>query len=132
MVQTGDFKIDTTPIDDKVIDIARFAELGKNGVLALLSDSTNAERPGYTPSERIVGESLANLFRKAQGHRIIVATFSSNIHRIQQIIDEAHRCKRKVAVSGRSMINVVRMAAELKYLKVPSGILVDIEQIKNY
>ena len=132
VVQTGDFKIDTTPIDDKVIDIARFAELGKNGVLALLSDSTNAERPGYTPSERIVGESLANLFRKAQGHRIIVATFSSNIHRIQQIIDEAHRCKRKVAVSGRSMINVVRMAAELKYLKVPSGILVDIEQIKNY
>ncbi|MBR5923816.1 MAG: ribonuclease J [Clostridia bacterium] len=132
VVQTGDFKIDTTPIDDKVIDIARFAELGKKGVLALLSDSTNAERPGYTPSERIVGESLANLFRNAQGHRIIVATFSSNIHRIQQIIDEAHKCKRKVAVSGRSMINVVKMAAELKYLKVPSGILVDIEQIKNY
>ncbi len=132
VVQTGDFKIDTTPIDDKVIDLARFAELGKQGVLALLSDSTNAERPGYTPSERIVGESLSNLFRKAQGHRIIVATFSSNIHRIQQIIDEAHRCKRKVAVSGRSMINVVKMAAELHYLKVPNGIFVDIEQIKNY
>lgn len=132
VVQTGDFKIDTTPIDDKVIDIARFAELGKRGVLALLSDSTNAERPGYTPSERIVGESFATLFRKAQGHRIIVATFSSNIHRIQQIIDEAHRCKRKVAVSGRSMINVVKMAAELKYLKVPNGILVEIEQIKNF
>ena len=132
IVQTGDFKIDTTPIDDKVIDIARFSELGKKGVLALLSDSTNAERPGYTASERIVGESFANLFRKAEGHRIIVATFSSNIHRIQQIIDEAHRLKRKVAVSGRSMVNVVKMAAELGYLKVPSGVLIEIEQIKNY
>ncbi|MBO7520522.1 MAG: ribonuclease J [Clostridia bacterium] len=132
VVQTGDFKIDTTPIDDKVIDIARFSELGKKGVLALLSDSTNVERPGYTASERIVGESLANLFRKAQGHRIIVATFSSNIHRIQQIIDEAHHCKRKVAVSGRSMINVVMMAAKLGYLKVPRGVLIEIEQIKNY
>ncbi len=132
VVQTGDFKIDTTPIDDKVIDLSRFAELGKNGVLALLSDSTNAERPGYTSSERIVGESFATLFRKAQGHRIIVATFSSNIHRIQQIIDEAHKCKRKVAVSGRSMLNVVKIAAELHYLKVPHGILIDIEQIKNY
>ena len=132
VVQTGDFKIDTTPIDDKVIDIARFAELGKRGVLALLSDSTNAERPGYTPSERIVGETFSNLFRKAQGHRIIVATFSSNIHRIQQIVDEAHRCKRKVAVSGRSMINVVSMAEQLGYLKVPKGVLIEIEQIKNY
>ncbi|MBO4734566.1 MAG: ribonuclease J, partial [Clostridia bacterium] len=132
VVQTGDFKIDTTPIDDKVIDIARFSELGKKGVLALLSDSTNVERPGYTASERIVGETFANLFRKAQGHRIIVATFSSNIHRIQQIIDEAHRCKRKVAVSGRSMINVVMMAAKLGYLKVPKGVLIEIEQIKNY
>ena len=132
VVQTGDFKIDTTPIDDKVIDIARFSELGKKGVLALLSDSTNVERPGYTASERIVGESLANLFRKAQGHRIIVATFSSNIHRIQQIIDEAHHCKRKVAVSGRSMINVVMMAEKLGYLKVPRGVLIEIEQIKNY
>lgn len=132
VVQTGDFKIDTTPIDDKVIDIARFSELGKKGVLALLSDSTNAERPGYTASERIVGETFSNLFRKAQGKRIIVATFSSNIHRIQQIIDEAHRCKRKVAVSGRSMINVVLMAEKLGYLKVPKGVLIEIEQIKNY
>lgn len=132
VVQTGDFKIDTTPIDDKVIDIARFAELGKQGVLALLSDSTNAERSGYTASERIVGESFSNLFRKAQGNRIIVATFSSNIHRIQQIIDEAHRLKRKVAVSGRSMVNVVKMAEKLGYLKVPSGVLIEIEQIKNY
>ncbi len=132
VVHMGDFKIDTTPIDDKVIDLARFAELGKKGVLALLSDSTNAERPGYTSSERIVGESFSNLFKKAEGHRIIVATFSSNIHRIQQIIDEAARCKRKVAVSGRSMINVVNVAAELGYLNVPSGILVDIDTIKNY
>lgn len=132
VVHMGDFKIDTTPIDDKVIDIARFAELGKSGVLALLSDSTNAERPGYTSSERLVGESFSNLFKKAEGHRIVVATFSSNIHRIQQIIDEAARCKRKVAVSGRSMINVVNVASELGYLTVPSGVLVDIDTIKNY
>ncbi len=132
VVHMGDFKIDTTPIDDNVIDIARFAELGKKGVLAMLSDSTNAERPGYTSSERIVGESFSNLFKKAEGHRIIVATFSSNIHRIQQIIDEAVRCKRKVAVSGRSMINVVNVAAELGYLNVPNGVLVDIDTIKNY
>lgn len=132
VVHMGDFKIDTTPIDDKVIDIARFAELGKKGVLAMLSDSTNAERSGYTSSERIVGESFSNLFKKAEGHRIVVATFSSNIHRIQQIIDEAARCKRKVAVSGRSMINVVNVASELGYLNVPSGILVEIETIKNY
>ncbi|MBE6770185.1 MAG: ribonuclease J [Ruminococcaceae bacterium] len=132
VVQTGDFKIDTTPIDDKVIDLTRFAQLGKKGVLALLSDSTNAERPGYTQSERIVGESFSNLFKKAEGHRIIVATFSSNIHRIQQIIDEAVKCSRKVAVSGRSMINVVNIASQMGYLKVPDGVLVDIETIKKY
>lgn len=132
VVQTGDFKIDTTPIDDYVIDIARFAELGKKGVLALLSDSTNAERPGFTPSEKLVGESFSNLFKKAEGHRIIVATFSSNIHRIQQIIDEAVRCDRKVIISGRSMQNVVNVAAQLGYLKVPDGILVELEAIRNY
>ena len=132
VVQTGDFKIDTTPIDDYVIDIGRFAELGKKGVLALMSDSTNAERPGFTPSERIVGDSFSNLFKKAEDHRIIVATFSSNIHRIQQIIDEAYRCGRKVAVSGRSMINVVSVAAELGYLNVPKDVLIDIEMIRNY
>ena len=132
VIQTGDFKIDTTPIDDYVIDIGRFAELGKKGVLALMSDSTNAERPGCTPSERIVGDSFSNLFKKAEDHRIIVATFSSNIHRIQQIIDEAYRCGRKVAVSGRSMINVVSVAAELGYLNVPKDVLIDIEMIKNY
>ena len=132
VVQTGDFKIDTTPIDDYVIDIGRFAELGKKGVLALLSDSTNAERPGFTASERIVGESFSNLFKKAENHRIIVATFSSNIHRIQQIIDEAVRCGRKVAVSGRSMINVVSVASELGYLNVPDDVLIEIDMIKNY
>ena len=132
VVQTGDFKIDTTPIDDYVIDIARFAELGKKGVLALLSDSTNAERPGFTPSEKLVGESFSNLFKKAEGHRIIVATFSSNIHRIQQIIDEAARCDRKVVISGRSMQNVVNVAAELGYLKVPDGILIELEALRNY
>lgn len=132
VVQTGDFKIDTTPIDSKVIDLGRFAELGRNGVLALLSDSTNAERPGYTASESLVGESFSTLFKKGEKARIIVATFSSNIHRIQQIIDEAYRCDRKVAVSGRSMLNVVSIASELGYLNVPEGILIDIEMIHRY
>ena len=132
IVQTGDFKIDTTPIDDRVIDLARFAEIGRKGVLALLADSTNAERPGYTSSERIVGESFSNLFKKAGKNRIIIATFSSNIHRIQQIIDEAVNCGRKVAVSGRSMLNVVSVASELGYLKVPENALIDIELIKRY
>ena len=132
VVQTGDFKIDTTPIDGEVIDLARFGELGKKGVLALLSDSTNAERPGFTPSESIVGESFFNLFKKAEKQRIIVATFSSNIHRVQQIIDEAVRCGRKVAVSGRSMQNVVQVASDLGYLTVPDGVLIDLEMVKKY
>ncbi len=132
VVHTGDFKIDTTPIDSQVIDIARFSELGKEGVLALLADSTNAERPGFTASERIVGDSFSNLFKQAGKHRIIVATFSSNIHRIQQIIDEAVNCGRKVAVSGRSIINVVNIAAELGYLNVADGVLIEIESIKKY
>ncbi len=132
IVQTGDFKIDTTPIDNYMIDIARFAELGKEGVLALLMESTNAERPGFTASEKIVGESFATLFRKARKNRIIVATFSSNIHRIQQIIYEAERCGRKVAVSGRSMVNVVNIAAEMGYLHLPENVLIDIETIKRY
>lgn len=132
IVHTGDFKIDTTPIDGEVISLGRFGELGKKGVLALLADSTNAERPGYTPSEKIVGGSFSNLFKKADGKRIIVATFSSNIHRIQQIIDEAVRCKRKVAISGRSMSNVIAVASERGYLNVPDGVLIDIDMIKNY
>ena len=132
VIHTGDFKIDTTPIDDYVIDIGKFAEYGSKGVLALLADSTNAERPGYTASERLVGGSFSNLFKKAEGHRIIVATFSSNIHRIQQIIDEAARCSRKVAVSGRSMLNVVNVAAQLGYLNVPENVLIDVSDINNY
>ncbi len=132
VIHTGDFKIDTTPIDEYVIDIGRFAEYGKKGVLALLADSTNAERPGFTASERLVGGSFSNLFKKAEGHRIIVATFSSNIHRIQQIIDEAVRCGRKVAVSGRSMINVVAVAEELGYLNVPDNVLIDVADIRNF
>ncbi len=132
IVHMGDFKIDTTPIDDYVIDFARFAELGKKGVLAMLSDSTNAERPGYTSSEKLVGGSFSNLFKKAEGRRIIVATFSSNIHRIQQIIDEAARCDRKVAISGRSMLNVVNVASELGYLKLPKDVLIELEALRNY
>ncbi|MEE0928216.1 MAG: ribonuclease J [Acutalibacteraceae bacterium] len=132
VVHTGDFKIDTTPIDSQVIDLARFGELGKKGVLAMLADSTNAERPGYTMSERVVGESFQNLFKKAGKNRIIIATFSSNIHRIQQIIDEAVNCGRKVAVSGRSMLNVVSVAAKLGYLNLPENVLIDIETINKY
>lgn len=131
-VHTGDFKIDTTPIDGEVIDLARFAQLGKEGVTALLADSTNAERAGFTPSESLVGHTFSTLFRRGANQRIIVASFSSNIHRIQQIIDEAVRCNRKVAVSGRSMINVVNVATELGYLKVPEGVLIDISLIRRY
>ena len=132
IVHTGDFKIDSTPIDGKMIDFARFSELGRKGVLALLMDSTNATRPGFTMSERTVGASLSHIFKDAGGKRIVVATFSSNIHRVQQIVDEAVKCGRKVAVSGRSMINVVTIATELGYLKIPKGVLIDIDLIKNY
>lgn len=132
IVHTGDFKIDCTPISGQMIDLARFGALGNQGVLALLADSTNAERPGYTPSERVVGESFASLFKKAENKRIIIATFSSNIHRIQQIIDAAVNDDRKVAVSGRSMLNVVGIATELGYLNVPDGVMIDIDTINRY
>ena len=132
VVHTGDFKIDCTPIMGKMMDLARLGELGNAGVLALLADSTNAERPGYTPSERVVGDSFANLFKKAENKRIIIATFSSNLHRIQQIIDAATKDGRKVAVSGRSMLNFVSIATELGYLTVPEGILIDIDLINRY
>ena len=132
VVHTGDFKIDYTPIEGGIIDLARFGELGNRGVLALLSESTNAERPGYTMSERTVGHSFKNIFNQADGRRIIVASFSSNIHRIQQIVDNAVLQKRKVAVSGRSMLNVIQKAIELNYIRIPEGILIDIEQIKHY
>ena len=131
IVHTGDFKVDYTPIEGGIIDLARFGELGNRGVLALMSESTNAERPGYTKSERSVGESFKNLFNSAEGKRII-ATFSSNIHRIQQIIDQAAIHDRKVAVSGRSMQNVIAKAVELNYVKVPEGMLIDIEDVNKY
>ena len=129
VVHTGDFKVDYTPIEGGIIDLARFGELGNRGVLALLSESTNAERPGYTMSERRVGASFRNFFSNAEGKRIIVATFSSNIHRIQQIIDNAEMTGRKVAVSGRSMINVLNTAIELNYIRLPKDMLVDIDKI---
>ena len=132
VVHTGDFKIDTTPVMGPMIDLARFGQLGNEGVLALLADSTNAERPGYTPSERVVGESFANLFRKAHNKRIIVATFSSNLPRIQQIMTASAQDGRKVAVSGRSMINFVSIAQELGYLHIPEGLLIDIDEINSY
>ncbi len=132
IIQTGDFKIDTTPVDGDMIDLPKFAEYGKRGVLALLSDSTNAERPGYTPSEKSVGESFEMLFRKAKNRRIVVATFASNIHRVQQIIDVANSRGRKVAVIGRSLENLVTVGSELGYLNVPDGIMIDINFIKNY
>ena len=132
VIQTGDFKIDTTPIDGDMIDLARFAHYGKKGVLALLSDSTNAEREGYTMSERRVGESFETLFRKATNRRLLVATFSSNVHRVQQIIDAAERTNRKVALIGRSMENVVNIGMELGYLRVPEGILIPIDWINRF
>lgn len=132
IIQTGDFKIDTTPVDGDIIDLTRFAEYGKRGVLALLSDSTNAERPGYSSSEKSVGDSFELLFRKAKNKRIVVATFASNIHRVQQIIDVAKSRGRKVAVIGRSLENLVSVGAELGYLNIPDKILIDIGMIKNY
>lgn len=131
IVHTGDFKIDYTPIDGQVMDFAKLAKLGERGVLALLADSTNVERPGYTMSERVVGATFENIFGTAKG-RIIVATFASNIHRIQQIVNAAVKYNRKICVSGRSMVNVMSVAVELGYIKVPSGTLIDIDQIQNY
>ena len=132
LVHTGDFKVDYTPIQGGIIDLARFAELGNKGVLALMSDSTNSERPGFTMSERKVGDSFEKLFAKADGKRVIIATFASNVHRVQQIVNQADATGRKLAVSGRSMVNVIGVGIELGYLKVPEGLLVDIEQIGQY
>lgn len=132
VIHTGDFKVDFTPIEGGIIDLARFGELGNRGVLALMSDSTNAERPGHTASERTVGESFEKLFAKAEGKRIIIATFASNIHRIQQIINKAVSSGRKVAVFGRSMLNVISTAMELGYLSVPEGVIIDLETMNKY
>ena len=131
IVHTGDFKIDQTPVDGQVMELNRFAEYGDKGVLLMMADSTNAERPGYTQSEKFVGETFDNEFRYAK-NRIIVATFSSNVHRIQQICDAAVRYGRKVAVMGRSMVNVVNISLKLNYLNVPEGVLIDIDEIRNY
>ncbi len=131
VVHTGDFKIDYTPIDGQVIDLAKFALLGKKGVLALLADSTNVERPGYTMSEKTVGQTFESIFADASG-RIIVATFASNIHRIQQIINAAVKYGRKVCISGRSMANVVAVAMELGYLDVPKKTLIDVDKVDSY
>jgi len=131
VIQTGDFKIDFTPIRGGIIDLARFGELGSKGVLALLSDSTNAERPGSTPSERTVGESIDVIFKNGADKRIIVATFSSNVHRVQMVIDSAVKYGRKVAVSGRSMEQVVAKALELGYLEAPAGTVIPVESVNR-
>ena len=130
VVHTGDFKIDSTPIDGEVIDLARFGELGKEGVLALLADSTNVERPGFTPSEKTVGATFTRQFQGCDD-RIIVTTFASNVHRIQQVLDAAAAFGRKVAVTGRSMENIMKVSTELGYMKVPKNTLVDISKIKG-
>ena len=132
IIHTGDFKIDSTPIDGGMMNLARLGQLGNEGVLCLMADSTNAERPGYTESERKVGESFENLFRKAGQRRLIVATFASNIHRVQQIINVAEKLGRKVALSGRSLENVVAIGQELGYLNVPDGIIIGIDAVKQY
>ena len=131
IVHTGDFKIDYTPIDDEIIDLGRLAELGNKGVLALLSDSTNAERKGYTMSESTVGEVFDKLFFNCN-KRIVVATFASNVHRVQQIVNAAVANKRKIAVCGRSMINMIETAIKLKYIKAPKNLFIDIDMVKNY
>ncbi len=127
---TGDFKIDYTPLDGEPIDLQRLASIGSKGVLLMLADSTNAERKGYTPSEKTVGVTLENIFRSSTS-RILTATFASNVHRLQKIIDTAVMFNRKVAISGRSMVNVVNLATEIGYLKIPANVLVDINKIKN-
>ena len=132
IVHTGDFKIDTTPIDGGMMDLGRLAEIGQEGVLCLMSDSTNAERPGFTESERKVGESFETLFRKAGNNRIIVATFSSNIHRVQQIMNVAASLGRKVALVGRSMLNVFNAANNLGYIQKKPDTLIEISQVDNY
>ena len=132
IVHTGDFKIDYTPVFGEVTDLQRFAELGKKGVLALMSDSTNVERPGFTMSERSVGKTIDGLFAENKENRIIVATFASNVDRVQQIINSAVKYGRKVVIEGRSMVNIITTAQELGYISIPENTLIDIEQIKNY
>ena len=132
VVHTGDFKVDYTPVFGDAIDLQRFAEIGRKGVLAVMCDSTNAERPGFTMSERTVGHVFDNLFNEYKTARIIIATFASNVDRVQQIINTAYKYDRKVVVEGRSMVNIIATAQELGYLKVPDRTLIEIDQLKNY
>lgn len=132
VVHTGDFKVDYTPVYGDAIDLQRFAQLGEQGVLAILSDSTNAERPGFTPSEKTVGRTFDSLFMEHQNRRIIIATFASNVDRVQQIINSAYKYGRKVVVEGRSMVNIINTAMELGYLNIPEDTLIDIELLKDY
>ncbi len=132
VVHTGDFKVDYTPVFGDAIDLARFGEIGKKGVLALMCDSTNAERPGFTQSEKSVGKVLDNIFEDHKKNRIIIATFASNVDRVQQIINSAEKFGRKVAIEGRSMVNIISIAAELGYLSLPDNILIDVDQLKSY
>ena len=132
IIHTGDFKVDYTPVYGDAIDLQRFAELGKKGVLALMCDSTNVERPGFTMSERTVGRTFDSLFADHQEHRIIVATFASNVDRVQQIINSAYKYGRKVVVEGRSMVNIITVAQELGYIKIPDNTLIDIEELTDY
>ena len=132
IIHTGDFKIDHTPLFGEAIDLARFAELGKKGVLALMSDSTNAMREGYTPSERTVAKTLDHVFNEYRKERLIVATFASNVDRVQQIINSAYKYGRKVVVEGRSMVNVIKTAVELGCISIPDNTLIEIEQMRNY
>lgn len=132
VVHTGDFKVDYTPVFGDAIDLQRFAEIGKKGVLALMCDSTNAERKGFTASERTVGRTFDNIFSEHTNTRIIIATFASNVDRVQQIINSAYKFGRKVVVEGRSMVNVISTASELGYLNIPENTLIDLEQMKNY
>ena len=132
IVHTGDFKVDFTPVFGGVIDLQRFGELGKKGVLALMADSTNVERPGYTPSEKNVGKTFDHIFDDNRDHRLIIATFASNVDRVQQIINSAYKYGRKVVVDGRSMVNVINIASELGYIQIPENTLIDIDEAKNY
>ncbi|MBR2560645.1 MAG: ribonuclease J [Eubacterium sp.] len=132
VIHTGDFKVDYTPVFGDVIDLQRFAEIGKKGVLALMADSTNAERPGFTMSERTVGKTFDSIFSEHRKQRMIIATFASNVDRVQQIINAAHTFGRKVVVEGRSMTNIITTATELGYLDIPQNTLIDINQMKNY
>ena len=132
IVHTGDFKVDFTPVFGGVIDLQRFGELGKKGVLALMADSTNVERPGYTPSEKTVGKTFDHIFDDNRDHRLIIATFASNVDRVQQIINSAYKYGRKVVVDGRSMVNVIHIASELGYIQIPENTLIDIDEAKNY